>query len=293
MQEQNQTMGPNIAVEACELAIQAAIQRNTLKQRLPSESTIGNRLLSNRDPLADAYAELYLALGPGRPLETWFGLVISAASVWADQLEPEVAAKQAELVQVNHRISLAAAELSTLLQRREDLRATSGLADGTFFSVPDVLDAAGDNDLYRYHLTASIDELRAKFDWKHWPSLEAFAQELANDADESRVPIEPFTDEVARRPKPGVPERFFDVLFHIIENTSGAELFPDRFDPTNEALAALANAALYLDRSDRLTPAMVDGLYGDWSEAIYKQRRSRRPYRHEMDFVDTADGPPF
>lgn len=286
-------MGPNIAVEACELAIQEAIQWHALKHRLPSESTIGNRLLANRDALADAYAELYLSLGPGQALETWFGLVLSAASVWADGLEPEVAAEQAELVQVNRSIHFAAAHLATLLQRREDLRASSGLADGTFFNVPDVIDAAGDHDLYRYHLTASIDELRAKFDWKHWPTLESFAQQLADDADASRVPVEPFTEEVARRPKPGDPERFFDVLFHTLRNTTCTELFPDRFDPTNETLAALANAALYLDRSDRLTAAMVDGLYGDWSEAVHKQRRSRRPYRHEMDFVDTADGPPF
>lgn len=288
-------MGPNLAIEACELAIHAAIQWNALQHRVPSESTIGNRLLASRDALADSYAELYLALGPGRHLETWFGLVISAASIWADGLEPDTAAEQAELMQVNRRIALAAAELSGLLQRREDLRQTSGLKDQTFYSIADVIDAAGDHDLYRYKLTASIDDLRNRFDWKHWPSLEGVARALAEDAEAAQVPAETFTEEVGRIYAPGTPQRFFDILFKALSNTRNVceGMFPDRFDVTNETLAALANVALRVDRSDRLTAGMVDGLYGDWTQAHYGQRSSRRPYVHELDIVDTADGPPF
>ncbi|MDR7270115.1 hypothetical protein J2X20_002773 [Pelomonas saccharophila] len=288
-------MGPDDAIKACEGVLLEAIQWNDYLKRLPSECTIARRLLDNRDRLADSYAELYLKLGNGPALNSFLGLVLSAAAVWGDDLEPEDLALKAELIQLNRRIARSAAELSGFLDRREDLRHSSGLKDQTFYNVADLIDAAGDNDLYRYKLTASIDELRQRFDWKHWPSLAGVAEALGRDADEARVPEDSSaTLEVASQIAPGSPERFLSTVFHMLSNIrmKNKGMFPDPFDVTNESLAALTNTALRLVGDDRLRAATVDDYYGDWAEARLGFRHSRIPYADSMpDFGDT-DAPP-
>lgn len=257
-------MAPFDAIAACETIIQERELQNDSSGRMHSENVIARRLLACRDQLADAYTELYFSYRSEAHLRTFFGLVLSAAAQWGDGHEPEFVAQRAELTELNRRIAEGAELLAQLLDRREEFRGKPGdFSDNTFFNIAELVSAAAhDRDLYQYHLEESLAALRARYDWKYWPSLGDVLRTLGTDAEAAQGPKEVAANDDAPVFTPRSTERFFKILFQAMSTPAA---LPDNFNLSDPTLAAIANSALALSPEDRLLATEVrDFRPGHW-----------------------------
>lgn len=253
-------MDPFNATAACETVIQERELQNDSSGRFFSENVIARRLLACRDQLADAYTEAYFSLRSDGHLRTFWGLVVSAAADWGRGLDSDVVAERAELTEVNRRIAELAESLAELLDRREEFRGKPGdFADNTFFNIAELVSAAAhDRDLYQYHLEESLAALRARFDWKYWPSLGDVLRTLATDAEAAQGPKETASEAADDGFPRHATARFFEVLFRSMSYAKcTSATLPDDFNVSDATLAAIANSALSLAPIDRVRATEV------------------------------------
>ena len=122
---------------------------------------------------------------------------------------------------------------------------TSGFCSSTHYHVVEVIEAAARsrNPRFTVHVKDRLDDLRAQFDLKYWPTLSDFVSELATDAEASDPQAsDPLTAAATASTRPSLAD-FFRALFTAIEENS-AHLhgqLPAQFKVSDGTCAALAN----------------------------------------------------
>lgn len=226
-------------------------QYNNEHHILSSQNAVANRLLVRGVELRDAYGELHDKLQADMPaLRAFLGLILSSAAFWNPEKISEARKARSEIANVNRQIAGKANELSTLLERREDLYDTSGFSCDTHYHVCGVISAAAQyNHLFKSYVQQRFDALLGQFDLKYWPSLGEFLQELASDAEKAVIePTDPLTAAATAATRSSLAD-FFRALFTAIDEnrTENHGQLPTDFRLTDRALASLANCALDLD----------------------------------------------
>lgn len=249
------------ARQACERILRAEQAYNIEHSILPGENAIAERLLCRGLELADAYEELQDELHRHpNALQAFLGIVLSTASQWSPDKIALARTAREDLAGVNRQISAKAAELARLLGQRDTLHNTSGFCSSTHYHVVEVIEAAARsrNPRFTVHVKDRLDDLRAQFDLKYWPTLSDFVSELATDAEASDPQAsDPLTAAATASTRPSLAD-FFRALFTAIEENS-AHLhgqLPAQFKVSDGTCAALANCALDLEPDD-----LVDGPY--------------------------------
>lgn len=156
---------------------------------------------------------------------------------------------------------MAAAELAGLLRQRSELSEGSGFTGGTYHSIRDVIDAAGQgNEDYRLHLSKPFRQLRAAFRLKYWPTLEAVMNELAADAARADVQArDPVTAAATEGQRPSRTD-FFKAWFSEVEAKRDSGELPSDFRLTDATLASLATCILDVPQSEIIDASYVKGV---------------------------------
>lgn len=247
-------------LEICENLLAEGIRYNIEHSILPSENAIANRLLSRGVELKGAYEELYVKLSThSHALKIFLELVLSTAAFWNPEQILKARTARDELKSVNQQIAKKAMELASLLEQRSQLHETSGFSSETHYHVCDVIEgAAQQNHLFGFYVRERLGLLSNQFDFKYWPSLSQFLQEVADDANGAgATATDSFTAVATSASRPSQAD-YFKTLFAAIEENSAENYgqLPRGFKLTDNTLASLANAALDLG-PDELT----DGAY--------------------------------
>lgn len=253
-----------IPQKVCEDLLREEIGYNSKYHILPSESAVANRLLCRGIELRDAYDELHNKLH-ARPqaLQFFLGLVLSTAAYWNPEKMQVARAARSNLTNVNQQIARQAAELATLLEQRSDLHNTSDFSSNTHHHVCNVIAAASaQNGLFRSYVQKELGALRSQFDWKYWPSLGEFMQELAIDAENAVMKTTDLLTATATAATRPSKADFFKALFVAIGENSEENygLLPRGLKLTDRTLASLANCALGLGPDDLVDEAYMKRL---------------------------------
>lgn len=258
------SLQPINAQQACENILIEEIRYNNEHHVWPSESAIADRLLSRGIELREAYKELHEKLHAHPPaLQVFLGLVLTTAAFWNPEKMQEARAASVDLTKINQQIAKKAAELAILVELRSNLHDTSGFSSDTHYHVCNVIDAASQhNYLFRSYVQEKLRSLRSQFDMKYWPSLGAFLQELASDAEKAvMAATDPLTAAATAGIRPSKAD-FLKALFASIEENSTKSYgqLPNGFKPTDRTLASLANCALDLMEDDLIDDAYMKRL---------------------------------
>lgn len=250
----------NSPQQICEQILREEKQYNTEHHILSSEVAVADRLLARSLELIDAYEELHGKLyAHSGALQAFLGLILSTAAFWSPKKIAEARTARNDLAAINRQISMKAAELAILLARRSDLHNTSGFSSDTHNHVCNVIEeAARGNALFGWHVQKRFEALHAQFDWKYWPTLSDFLQELASDAEAAdSIASDALTEVATAAPRPSLAD-FFKALFAAIEKNRMRHygLLPYDFKVTDNTLASLVNCALDLPPEE-----LVDGPY--------------------------------
>ncbi len=257
--------------QICESLLLEEKRYNIEHNILRSENAIVDRLLARETEMKDVYAELHskLHMHP-QALQVFLGTILRTAAHWNPEKLEQARVVRTSLVEVNQQIARKAAELSVLLEQRSHLENTSSFSGDTHYDVVDVIEAASrDNHLFQTHVQEKLDAVRGQFDEKYWPSLAAFVQQLASDAEKAGIEAtNPLTAAGTEAKRPSKAD-FFRVLFAAIKRASlshGGQLPKDCL-PTDRTLASLANCALDLDPDE-----LVDA---DYVKVLRHRQRER------------------
>lgn len=246
--------------QICEQILKDDKDYNIAQHIWPSEVAITDRLLARGLELTTAYDELHGKLHHHpRALQTFLGLVLSAAAFWNPVKMKEARNAREDLTEVNRLIASKATEVADLLKQRENLHNTSGFSCDTHYSVCGLIKAAGKN---HYEFTSRVqkrfEELPAQFDYKYWPTLSDVMLELAHDAaDAAPEASDPMT-EVGTAGVRASKADFIKALLTAMKENSMRFYgpLPNRLQLTDNTLATLMNCALDLGDKD-----LVDGGY--------------------------------
>ena len=252
------------AKQTCESTLLAAKDYNIEHDILPSENAIVDRLLARSIELNETYVELDQKLGSHPPaLHSFLDLLLGTTAQWNPDKINQSRLARTDLARVNRQIAAKAVELSQLLEHRSHLRNTSSFGSDTHYHVCDVIEAASDdNGLFKSYVHPQLAALTAQFDLKYWPTLSAFAQEIAADAERAEIrATDPLTAAATEAMRPSLTD-FFKALFAAIEENSAENYgqLPKNFKLTDRALASLANCALDLGIDELVDDAYVKQL---------------------------------
>lgn len=258
------TLQPTNAQKICECLLIEEKRFNIEHDILPSESAIADRLLQRGVELRDAYEELHQKLHSHPPaLRCFLGLVLNTAAFWSPEQAKEARTARRDLADVNQQIARKAAELAMLLEQRSNLHDTSGFRSDTHYHVCRVIEAASrHNYLFQSHVQKELVALRNQFDLKYWPSLDAFLQELASDAENAVMNAsDPLTAAATAATRSSRAD-FFKVLFAAIKENSAENYgkLPSDFRLTDRTLASLTNCALGLGPNELVDDEYVKHL---------------------------------
>lgn len=244
------TFGATDATAACENVLSAVRKRYADADVWPSVVRIIDRLLSRRLELKDAYEELYQAMPDWRALDHFFDAVLVSAAFYNPDEINEARDARADLEATNAEIAKLAHRLAAQLRHRDELRNTSSFSTTAHYHVMDVVEEASEsNGLYRVYLKEELDRLASRFDLKYWPSLAAWMEVLADDADRATVyPTDELTKVSTATPHRGRESDFFKALLVAIKERSTLRgcFVPDDYLPSDQMLATLGNCALDL-----------------------------------------------
>lgn len=249
----------NSSTYTCEKILKEGINYNLAHKILPSEIAIAHRLLSCGTELQDAYNELYSKLG-SHPfaLKIFLQLLLSTAAFWnPDKIQNSRTARN-DLVTINQKIAIKAAELAKLLEKRDNLHNTSAFSDNTHYHICDVIEAASQQNFhYQTYLKETLDALHHQFDLKYWPSLSECVQVLASDAAKAdTTAIDPVTAAATAAARSSKAD-FFRALFSSIEENRNEKYgLPLEFKLSDRTTATLGNCVLDLGSEE-----LVDDVY--------------------------------
>lgn len=253
---------PKAARHACEQVV-ATLRQGDIDST-PTAPTIAiyDRLLARGAELADAFDEVHEKLQAHlRGIEIFLRSAVEIAAYWTPEANTIARSARTQLVEVNQKIAVAAAGLAGLFRQRCELSEGSGFTGGTYHSIRDVIDAAGQgNDDYRVHLGKRFRQLRAAFKRKYWPTLEAIMIELSADA--GRVDVQArdsVTAAAIEGQRPSKADYFRAWLTDIEEKGEGGE-FPPGFRLTDATMASLATCILDLPKTEIIDGSYVKGV---------------------------------
>lgn len=248
------------AKQACEQILIEEKRYNIEHRILPSEVAVADRLLARGVELTEAYDELYRKLHQRiGALPAFLQVVLNTAAFW--NLDDIAAARTArrDLEETNLEIARKSAELAKLLQKRSDLKNTSGFDSDTHYHVCDVIASASKkNGRFSSYIRDHLDALTVRFDLKYWPTLSEILQEIAADADAACTKAsDPITSIATAAVRPSRAD-FCKALFSAIEEQTARFYgpLPDDFRLTDSTFASLVNCALNLGPEN-----LVDGPY--------------------------------
>lgn len=173
-------------------------------------------------------------------------IAIEAAYFYSPEASAKVRDCLREAQEMNGQIGHLARELAELMRRRRELCEAESIHGSEIFSLPQVVDLAGEqNGRYRSYLKSSLDALAGQFDGKYWPALEDLVDIIAEDAFATDVH---FHDQVTQAAL-GSPKRskldYLRGFWAALEESTGcsyAGCLPRGFRLTDSMTAALLNS---------------------------------------------------
>jgi len=251
----------DMVVTRCESVIHEHRKYNIEKKILPGCVRIADCMLDRRNELAELYRELYCQLDT-EPEALWvfFDIVFSCAAYWNPDKNKAAREERNELKDVNGQIADTASELAVLLEARSELNNTSSFYSDTYGGVCEILDAAGSGNFsYESWVQEQFKQLFHRFDYKYWPSLPEFLDEVARDAQEAKVyASDKITAAAITGPRGSLAEFLRAFYEGIDQNTKRSNGFlPSDFRLTDKSVAALMNCILDLAPDDMKDSAYV------------------------------------
>lgn len=253
------------AQTVCESILDEDRRYNAEHNILKSQVALVEQLFARGSELVDAYDEIHAKLGTyPRALRVFFMVLLDTAMEWNPQKNLQARAGRETLIKVNKQIADTAETLAMLLRRRDALHNTSGFGSETHYHVAEVLALAGEGSgRFSGCLADPLEKLRATFDLKYWPTLEAMMDVVAADAAAAKVvATDPFTAAATAAPRHSKAD-YFKAFFVAVEQNSGTDrgqALPDGFKLTDATLATLANCALNLPIDEIVDAAYVKRL---------------------------------
>lgn len=216
-----------------------------------SNVEIIDKLLKRGLELKDAYQELYKKLHDHpQALDRFFEILLHTTAYWNPESNLKAIQKKARLEAVNREISIAAENLSNLLNERSDLDSNSGFYCDTFTHIAEAIDSAGANNYsYNQWIKEKINDIAGQFDTGYWPTLAETVQAIGENAAQAKaIPHDSMTKAGTDGDREGLPSSF-RAFFAAIEQSSARtfDAIPRDFEITDRSVAALMSCALGRD----------------------------------------------
>ncbi|WP_415899304.1 hypothetical protein [Neptuniibacter sp. QD48_11] len=246
----------HLAIQQCEDILTQSKSYNIEHSILPSENIVIDRLLEQRENMAIVYSELVDKLNY-QQIDLFLSLVLSRAAFWNPEKTRAYREGRKSLIETNAKITEIAAELSCLLERRDELNNSSGFYCNSEFHIANLIERASfNNPRFGGFLKEPLKCLRRQFDFKYWPSLKDIINVIANDAGSAEITAaDPLTDASTTSIRESKKDFLRALFAGIDENSQGYNgLIPKAFKLSHAALAEIMNCALDLD-ADELVDA--------------------------------------
>lgn len=251
------------ALKACEDILREDKQYNIEHSILPGRNRIIDVMLSRRDELRDAYADIHQAFnGNAIGLQVFFDALLCCVDCWNPKAVAKSRNGRAELIALNQTIARAASTLADLLDQSTDLQEHSGFIADVDYDIMRTLTKAGEtNSWFKYTVKDEL-EMFNRYDGKYWPSMSDFIRVISDEADEAIVEASDPTTADATRGARGSNTDFFRAFFGRLEDEAESHRFnfPRTLKLKDATIAALATCALNLGPEEMFTSEYIKQL---------------------------------
>lgn len=248
------------ATQRFKRVLEEQISYNMERQIAPSETKIATRLLKRSGELTEVQMQFHSQF----PVEPAFTQAVESVLATFAYQSPKHLQKARQdkrrLSELNGEIAKHAERLAKLLERREQLEATSDFTGNSHSCICDVMEGAGrTNGHFRSYLSERLLHLRGQFDSKYWPPLSAFVNELARNAAEADVvPTSPLTEVATAKSRPSKADVVRALSLVLSSRNYGP--FSPAFRLSDQAVASLINCALDLPASELVDASYIKGI---------------------------------
>ncbi|WP_300543299.1 hypothetical protein [Maricaulis sp.] len=261
------------ATSECEKILHESKAYNIQHSICPSQNQTIDLFLERRCELEGAYLEIFSKLADyPEAFKEILELVTRAGKLWSLEEWSKARQDRKELESINLKIESAAKELANLIHERKIINNRSHFSIGNLHNIVNVIEKASKNNyVYKFHLREPLLALRARFDYKYWPTVEECCMAIASDASESVPNANNAVAEAVTRSQRNSKADFFKALLVDIDELLEDFPFeiPDNFKLSDETIATLGNCILELEAN-----SLVDGQY---------IKRLRQGMRHRSD----------
>lgn len=267
------TISRDHAISECEKILRESKAYNLEHSIWPSQNQTIDTFLERQCELEDAYLEIYSKLaGYPEALKEVLDLITCAGKLWSPDEWSKARQYRKRLKRLNLQIESVATELANLIQERTEIENSSLFSTGSLHSIASVIDRASEsNHVYKNYLREPLRGLRARFDYKYWPTIEECCMAIATDASESIPSANNAVAEAVTRSQRNSKADFFKALLVDIDELLEDFPFeiPEGFKFSDETIATLGNCILELEAN-----SLVDAQY---------IKRLRQGMRHRSD----------